>query len=147
MKPSRSFLRSLIPAVISSLLMVDIALAQPGRQRTYDPADEFDYAYEPPGRYERNDPFRYERPESMHAVPYRPSAPYVPPSAAPSARHVWIPAGWQWQHGRYVPVAGYWTLPPHKHLRYIPGYWNRTRYGWVWRPGHWVKKKGRGWWQ
>lgn len=42
---------------------------------------------------------------------------------APSPRHVWIDEEWAWRNGAYVPVGGYWGLPPHP--------------GWIWYPGHW----------
>ncbi|MCU0394427.1 MAG: hypothetical protein MUF29_00845 [Chitinophagaceae bacterium] len=147
MKYGLFILRNMMVAGLCVFLMAGSAPAQSGQQRTYDYADREDYAYEPPGRYDRHHRYGYDGSEGMPAVPYRPSAPYLRAPAPPSPRHVWIPAGWQWRQGRYVHTPGYWTLPPHKHLRYIPGHWNRTRHGWVWRPGYWVKKNGRAWWQ
>jgi len=77
-----------------------------------------------------------------YAVPFKPEAPWMRPSPPPSKWHVWMPNEWQWRQGRYVSVPGYWMRPPNKNMRYVPGYWNRTREGWVWRQGHWSKSRG-----
>ncbi|HSC54438.1 MAG TPA: hypothetical protein VLC98_12480 [Phnomibacter sp.] len=71
------------------------------------------------------------------AVGSRPEAPWVRPAPAPSQWHVWISNEWQWHNGRYVCVPGHWVRPAYTSMRYVPGYWNRTKHGWVWRQGHW----------
>ena len=77
--------------------------------------------------YAANAQFVRERPVFVFGV--RP--------VAPGPRHVWVEGEWQWRGGRYVPIEGYWGIPPAYSHRWIPGHWNRRRAGWFWIPGHW----------
>ncbi|HEV2354768.1 MAG TPA: hypothetical protein VGR89_11020 [Puia sp.] len=59
---------------------------------------------------------------------------------APSPRHVWIDEEWEVRNGAYVPVGGYWAVPPHPGWIWIPGHWRHERRGEWWIRGHWARR-------
>jgi hypothetical protein len=60
----------------------------------------------------------------------------IPPR--PGRGYVWQAGYWRWNGGRYVWVRGAYVRPPYASAAWIPGHWAHTRYGWVWRRGHWA---------
>jgi hypothetical protein len=65
---------------------------------------------------------------------------------APGPGYVWVPGAWMWQdggaheNGRWIWVAGYWSVPPAPQAHWVPGYWERTNFGGRrWRDGHWAE--------
>lgn len=130
------------------LLNVSVLHAQyrDRNDRRYDDDDDYNRNGSQYERYKNNNDRNGKYGNGDYAVRYKPEAPWMRPSPPPSKWHVWMPNEWQWRHGRYVSVPGYWMRPPNKNMRYVPGYWNRTRAGWVWRPGHWTNTRGNNRW-
>jgi hypothetical protein len=56
---------------------------------------------------------------------------------APYRGATWIGPEWQWRHGRYVAVPGYWAQPVRPRAVWIAGHWDYSRRGYTWIPGHW----------
>lgn len=57
--------------------------------------------------------------------------------ARPSRNHVWVPGYWSWQGGRYVWIAGHYSLPPRGRDRWVPPRWERRGTNYVFIEGHW----------
>jgi hypothetical protein len=57
--------------------------------------------------------------------------------ARPSPRHVWVPGYWGWSHGRYVWIAGHYTLPPRGRDRWVEPRWERRGGNYLFIEGHW----------
>lgn len=57
--------------------------------------------------------------------------------ARPSRHHVWIPGYWSWHHGRYVWIAGHYSLPPRGRDRWVEPRWERRGGSYIFIEGHW----------
>jgi len=79
-------------------------------------------------------------PRSTVGVRVQPSHPVYARPMAPSRSHLWVSDEWVWRNNNYVYKPGYWAVPPKRSvIRYTPGYWNNSRNGYQWRPGHWQR--------
>jgi hypothetical protein len=67
-----------------------------------------------------------------------PPAPiYETAPVAPGPGYYWVPGYWSRNGYRYVWVRGRYAYPPYYGAVWRPGHWARGPYGWYWRPGHW----------
>ncbi|MBL0183023.1 MAG: YXWGXW repeat-containing protein [Chitinophagaceae bacterium] len=73
--------------------------------------------------------------------PPRPPVVVRPPQ--PSRVHVWVDEDWQRYGNSYRYSGGHWSNPPHRGYNWIPGHWQRSRYGERWVPGHWGQQRRR----
>ncbi len=71
-------------------------------------------------------------------VQVRPQVPAYRRPPMPARGYIWVAESWRWRHNRYAFVPGQWVLPPSRNARYVPGRWDRNRYGWVWIDGYWA---------
>ncbi len=128
----KKHLTPLLASIIAMLLLTPV-YAQRGRG--------YGNAYPSPQRNGYGHPRDFNR-QHAYAPPVVRYLPPAPPrvyrGVAPSRLHVWIASEYLWRAGRYVPVPGYWALPPQRGGRYMEGYWQRTRGGYVWVSGRWV---------
>jgi hypothetical protein len=72
----------------------------------------------------------------VHAIPRHKIVTARPPK--PSPNHVWLTEEWMPYKNTYRYFAGYWTVPPQKGLKWIPGKWEHSSKGYKWIKGRWV---------
>lgn len=115
--------------------MTNIAVAQPNPDFGYE--NEYGSRDNWYGEESYSDQFQQRRGNRpvVRVIPRSPVR--VVRGIAPSRWHVWIPAEYRWRGRGYVCIPGYWALPPQRGARYVAGYWQRTRGGYVWVSGRW----------
>ncbi len=57
--------------------------------------------------------------------------------ARPSRSHVWVPGYWSYAGGRYVWIAGHYTLPPRGRGHWVEPRWERRGGSYVFIEGRW----------
>ena len=59
------------------------------------------------------------------------------PYAAPGPGYRWVPGYHRWDGRRYIWTGGRWVVPPRPRAVWETGRWDRSPYGYHWRPGRW----------
>src|SRR3954447_7408482 len=56
---------------------------------------------------------------------------------APSSEHVWVEGSWAYRNDRWIWLPGHYEVRPRVGAIRVPGHWDQTPRGYVWRPGRW----------